>query len=63
MRTGTSAGLNALNTEITRQASIIAYMDDFKLMLLVALPPVFLLLLMHKPRAAPATSDHVAVVD
>jgi DHA2 family multidrug resistance protein len=57
------AGLSRLNDEITRQASIIAYMDDFKLMLLVALPPVFLLLLMRKPRAAPATTDHVAVVD
>jgi DHA2 family multidrug resistance protein len=55
-------GLNALNDEITRQASIIAYMDDFKLMLLVALPPVLLLLLMRKPRAAPSR-DHVAVVD
>jgi DHA2 family multidrug resistance protein len=57
------AGLNALNTEITRQATIIAYMDDFKLMLLVALPPVLLLLLMRKPRGAPASRDHVAVVD
>ncbi len=43
--------------------TIIAYMDDFKLMLLVALPPVLLLLLMRKPRAMPASSDHVAVVD
>jgi len=57
------AGLSRLNDEITRQASIIAYMDDFKLMLLVALPPVLLILLMRKPRAVPATSDHVAVVD
>jgi hypothetical protein len=38
-------------------------MNDFKLMLLVALPPVFLLLLMRKPRAVPASSDHIAVVD
>jgi MFS transporter, DHA2 family, multidrug resistance protein len=59
----THAGLSNLNTEITRQASIVAYMDDFKLMLLVALPPVFLILLMRKPRALPASSDHVAVVD
>jgi MFS transporter, DHA2 family, multidrug resistance protein len=57
------AGLNALNDEITRQATIIAYMDDFKLMLLVALPPVLLLLLMRKPRGAPVGRDHVAVVD
>jgi DHA2 family multidrug resistance protein len=59
----THAGLSNLNAEITRQATIIAYMDDFKLMLLVALPPVFLLLLMRKPRTAPAMGDHVAVVD
>jgi len=38
-------------------------MDDFKLMLLVALSPVALLLLMRKPRAVPASSDHVTVVD
>ena len=57
-------GLQALNDEITRQASIIAYMNDFKLMLLVALPPVLLLLLMRKPRTPPASPrDHVAVVD
>jgi MFS transporter, DHA2 family, multidrug resistance protein len=55
----TSAGLGALNAEITRQASIIAYMDDFKLMLLVSLPAVFLLLLMKRPRTGPV-SDTVA---
>jgi DHA2 family multidrug resistance protein len=58
----THAGLRALNDEITRQASIIAYMDDFKLMLLVALPPILLLLLMRKPRTSP-TRDHIAVVE
>jgi MFS transporter, DHA2 family, multidrug resistance protein len=56
-------GLGALNDEITRQASIIAYMDDFKLMLLVSLPSVLLLLLMRKPRTTAAARDHVAVVD
>jgi DHA2 family multidrug resistance protein len=45
----TSAGLNALNTEITRQASIIAYMDDFKLMLIVTLPAMLLLFLLRRP--------------
>jgi DHA2 family multidrug resistance protein len=55
--------LSNLNAEITRQATIIAYMNDFKLMLLVALPPVFLLLLMRKPRTVPAAGDHVAVID
>jgi len=57
-------GLEALNNEITRQASIIAYMNDFKLMLLVALPPVLLLFLMRRPRTPPASPrDHVAAVD
>jgi MFS transporter, DHA2 family, multidrug resistance protein len=55
--------LGALNDEITRQATIIAYMDDFKLMLLVSLPSVLLLLLMRKPRTTAAARDHVAVVD
>jgi DHA2 family multidrug resistance protein len=58
----THAGLRALNDEITRQASIIAYMDDFKLMLLVALPPILLLLLMRKPHTSPAR-DHIAVAE
>ncbi len=61
----TQAGLSALNDEITRQASIIAYMDDFKLMLLVSLPAVLLLFLMRRPRTAPEPdgSDAVAIAE
>ena len=59
----TPAGLSRAQRRDHPAGLIIAYMDDFKLMLLVALPPVLLMLLMRKPRAAPATSDHVAVVD
>jgi DHA2 family multidrug resistance protein len=60
----TQYGLRALDTEITRQASIIAYMDDFKLMLLVSLPAVLLLFLMRRPRAAPAgAGEQVSVGD
>jgi MFS transporter, DHA2 family, multidrug resistance protein len=60
----TQAGLNALNAEITRQASIIAYADDFKLMLLVSLPAALMLLLMRRPDKAPAgPGDHVAIAD
>ncbi|HYS47925.1 MAG TPA: DHA2 family efflux MFS transporter permease subunit, partial [Xanthobacteraceae bacterium] len=47
-------GLMALNDEITRQAQVIAYANDFKLMLLVSLPAALLLLLMRRPRAARA---------
>jgi DHA2 family multidrug resistance protein len=62
--TATKPGLDALNSEITRQASIIAYMDDFKLMLLVSLPAVLLLFLMRGPRSPPpGATDHASVMD
>ena len=56
----TQAGLSALNDEITRQASIIAYMDDFKLMLMVSLPAVLLLFLMRWPGSRPPGEIAVA---
>jgi MFS transporter, DHA2 family, multidrug resistance protein len=59
----TSAGLGALNDEITRQASIIAYMDDFKLMLLVSLPAVLLLFLMRWPGSGRSAPGEIAVAD
>jgi DHA2 family multidrug resistance protein len=46
------AGLAALNAEVTRQAQIMAYANDFKLMLLVSVPVALLLLLMRRPRGA-----------
>ena len=61
--TATSAGLGALNDAITRQASIIAYMDDFKLMLIVSLPAVLMLFLMRWPGSRPAAPSEMAVVD
>jgi MFS transporter, DHA2 family, multidrug resistance protein len=42
-------GLAALNTEVTRQASIIAYVDDFKLLFIVSLLMVPLVLFMRRP--------------
>ena len=45
----TPPGIAALNEEVTRQASIIAYLDDFKLLLLLCLPMALLLLLMRRP--------------
>jgi DHA2 family multidrug resistance protein len=41
-----------LNQEITRQSQIIAYIDDFKLMFVLAIAVVPLLLLTRPPRAA-----------
>ena len=46
-----------LNAEITRQAVFIAYLDDFKLMMIVTLSVLPLLLLMRrgaKPEKQPA---------
>lgn len=50
----TLSGRVALNAEITRQASIIAYANDFRLMMVVALlaMPMVLLLRRSRPRAA-----------
>jgi MFS transporter, DHA2 family, multidrug resistance protein len=56
-------GLAALNAEITRQASIIAYVDDFKLMLLITLPTALLLLLMRRPGMATQRVEQAAALD
>jgi DHA2 family multidrug resistance protein len=45
----TTTGLMTLNEEVTRQASMIAYLDDFKLMMIVTLAAIPLLLMVRKP--------------
>jgi DHA2 family multidrug resistance protein len=50
----TSAGLALLNTEVTRQATMIAYVDDFILMLGLTLAVMPLLLLIRPARAGGA---------
>jgi len=58
----TVGGLTALNGEITRQASMIAYIDDFRLMLIITIACMPMLLFMRKPRrAAGAEPLHAAV--
>ncbi|HEY7548394.1 MAG TPA: DHA2 family efflux MFS transporter permease subunit [Hyphomicrobiaceae bacterium] len=55
--TATGPGKAALNAEVTRQASIIAYANDFKFMLFVTLAAAPLLLLLRRSsRAAPPPS-------
>ncbi len=44
------AGLVALNGEVTRQAAMVAYIDDFRLMMLATLALAPLLLIMKTPR-------------
>ncbi len=45
-------GIAALNAEVTRQAAMVAYIDAFKLMMLIALASIALLLLVRRPRLA-----------
>jgi len=58
----TAAGRAALNEVITLQSTIIAYMDDFKLLMLMSIAVMPLVLLLRKPKAAPAM-DHSAVME
>ncbi len=59
---GSSAGLTSLNEEVTRQASMIAYLDDFWLMLLLTLLVIPLLLLIKPPKNDVRQSiDHAAM--
>jgi DHA2 family multidrug resistance protein len=54
--------ITALNGEITRQASMIAYVNDFWLMLILTLLVIPLLLLVKAPQKnAPVAIDHAAL--
>jgi DHA2 family multidrug resistance protein len=46
----TVAGRAALNAEVTKQATVVAYADDFKLMMIVALMALPLVFLLKRPR-------------
>ena len=47
------SGIAALNHEVTRQAAMVAYNDDFALMLIIILASLPLLLLVRHPRRQP----------
>jgi DHA2 family multidrug resistance protein len=59
----TQAGPALINNEITRQASMIAYVDDYRLMMLMTVAVIPMLLLIRPPKAsaAPAQVDHAAL--
>jgi len=60
----TAHGAQMLDAVINRQAEIIAYNNDWKLMMLLALPMLPLLLLMRGPkRGATPSAEHAAVMD
>jgi DHA2 family multidrug resistance protein len=48
------SGIAALNAEATRQAAMVAYLDDFLLMMILVVIGLPLLLLLRRPRGAPA---------
>jgi MFS transporter, DHA2 family, multidrug resistance protein len=55
-----TTGLAALDAEVNRQAAMVAYIDDFKLMMIVTLVALPLVLLLRMPRGAAPTADVVA---
>jgi len=59
----TQAGPALINNEITRQASMIAYVDDYRLMMLLTMAVIPMLVLIRPPKAsaAPAQVDHAAL--
>jgi DHA2 family multidrug resistance protein len=54
------SGLAALNAEATRQAAMVAYIDDFKLMMMIVIVGLPLLLLLRKPQPAPRAATAAA---
>jgi DHA2 family multidrug resistance protein len=57
------AGMTALNGEITRQASMIAFVDDYWLMMLLTFAVIPLLLLVRKPKTAAAVPAEAVHID
>jgi DHA2 family multidrug resistance protein len=50
------SGVAALNAEVTRQAAMIAYIDDFWLLMVLSLLSIPLLLLLREARSAPVVA-------
>jgi DHA2 family multidrug resistance protein len=57
----TAQGAALLNAEVTRQASIIAYANDFKLLMLLCLGMLLLLPLMRRPPRHAGGGGHAAM--
>jgi DHA2 family multidrug resistance protein len=57
----TAAGITSLNGEISRQASMVAYIDDFRLMFIITIACMPMLLLMRRPRRAGGEPLHAAI--
>jgi DHA2 family multidrug resistance protein len=57
----TAAGAGLLDAAINRQAQIIAYNDDYRMMMVVTLAPLLLLPLMHRGRRPAGPAAHAAM--
>jgi DHA2 family multidrug resistance protein len=59
----TQAGAALIDSEVTRQASMIAYVDDYWLMMLLTLAVIPMLILIRPPKASsgPVQVDHAAM--
>jgi len=53
----TPSGVAALNAEATRQAAMVAYIDDFMMMMILVIAALPLLLLLRRPRPAPLAAQ------
>jgi DHA2 family multidrug resistance protein len=60
---GTTRGLAALDAEVNRQAAMISYIDDFKLMMIVTLLMIPFLPLLSKPQRAKVSPQEMIVHD
>jgi len=58
-----AAGRAALDGIITVQATIIAYIDDFKLLMIMSAAAMPLVFLLRKPGGPPPKNDHAAVME
>jgi DHA2 family multidrug resistance protein len=54
------SGVAALNAEATRQAAMVAYIDNFKMMMILVIAALPLLLLLRRPRPAPIAAPAAA---
>ena len=59
----TTQGLAALNAEVSRQGAMVAYVDDFKLLIFLSVAAMPLLLLLRAPKKPDATEAMELAVD
>ncbi|MGN6548493.1 MAG: DHA2 family efflux MFS transporter permease subunit [Pararhizobium sp.] len=59
----TEAGRAALDGLVTLQATIISYMDDFKVMMVLSVAAIQLLVLLRKATQSGGSNDHAAVME